>query len=199
MAPREPTKHQISSRLSYSQNTPSFLLKLQNRMAGLPDEDEEDPEFEDDGSGRPPIPRRPAIPERPDDEAGSEDEDDGDEKPQVVVLKAGKHLTSREAENERRREKGLPALPDPSELLENAAAAAVVETDATTAVKPKQKSEGLSFSSSKSGSKTSAGKRKAIGTGDVDDDHSSGGAKPKKHQKKKAKTGKTLLSFSDDV
>lgn len=78
-------------------------------MAGIPDDDdeEEDPEFEDDGSGRPPIPRRPrpAIPERPADDLGSADEDDGDEKPQVVVLKQGKHLTEREAENIKR--KGL--------------------------------------------------------------------------------------------
>jgi hypothetical protein len=111
MAPKEPNRHQLSSRLSYSQNTPSFLLKLQNRIAGIPDEEEEeyDDEFEDDGSGRPPIPRRPAIPERPEDEPGSADEDDGDEKPQVVVLREGKHLTEREAENVRR--KGMLGLP----------------------------------------------------------------------------------------
>lgn len=94
----------MSSKLSYSQNTPVFLQKLKNRMAGIPDEEvESDPEFEDDGSGRPPIPRRPAIPERPDNDPGSADEDDGDEKPQVVVLREGKHLTEREAENVRRK------------------------------------------------------------------------------------------------
>lgn len=106
MAPREPTNAQISSRLSYSQNTPSFLLKLQNRVAGIPDEpgqDEYDDEYYNDGSGRPPIPQRPAVPERPEGDIGSADEDDGDEKPQVVVLKQGKHLTEREAENERRK------------------------------------------------------------------------------------------------
>ena len=37
-------------------------------------------------------------------------EDDGDEKPQVVVLKEGKHLTEREAENERRKGTDPPAL-----------------------------------------------------------------------------------------
>lgn len=108
MAPREPTNAQISSRLSYSQNTPKFLLKLQNRVAGIPDEpeqDEYDDEYYNDGSGRPPIPQRPAIPERPEGDPGSEDEDDGDEKPQVVVLKQGKHLTEREVENERRKGK----------------------------------------------------------------------------------------------
>lgn len=102
---KEPNRHQLSSRLSYSQNTPTFLLKLQNRINGVQDDDDDDPEFEpDDGSGRPPIPRRPAIPQRPDDDPGSaeEDGDEGDEKPQVVVLRAGKHLTEREAENVRR-------------------------------------------------------------------------------------------------
>jgi Domain of unknown function (DUF4604) len=78
-------------------------------MNGIPDEEEleednfDDDEFEYVGSGRPPIPKRPAIPERPEDDPGSEDEDDRDEKPQVVVLKAGKHLTEREAENVRRK------------------------------------------------------------------------------------------------
>lgn len=115
-APKEPTKAQLSSRLSYSQNTPAFLLRLQNKMAGVSaPEDEDEPKYEDDefedfarGSGRPPIPKRPAdsrpaIPERPADDPGSADEDDGDEAPQVVVLKEGKHLTEREAENERRK------------------------------------------------------------------------------------------------
>jgi hypothetical protein len=101
MAPKEPTKHQLSSRLAYSQNTPAFLQKLKNRIAGIPDEDEEDEEW--DGTGRPPIPQRPAIPERPEGDPGSASEDDGDEKPQVVVLKEGKHLTEREAENVRRK------------------------------------------------------------------------------------------------
>jgi len=106
MAPREPTRAQLSSKLAYQQHTPNFLLKLKNRMNGIPDEEEpedDDEEFEYVGSGRPPIPKRPAIPERPKDDPGSADEDDGDEKPQVVVLKAGKHLTEREAENVRRK------------------------------------------------------------------------------------------------
>ena len=76
-------------------------------MNGIPDEEElednNDDEFEYVGSERPPIPKRPTIPERPKDDPGSADEDDGDEKPQVVVLKAGKHLTEREAENVRRK------------------------------------------------------------------------------------------------
>jgi Domain of unknown function (DUF4604) len=104
MAPKEPTKHQLSSRLSYNQQTPTFLRKLQSRVNGLPDEDsDEDPDFEDDGSGRPPIPRRPPIPERPAGDPGSEDEERDDEAPQVVVLKEGKHLNAREVENEKRK------------------------------------------------------------------------------------------------
>ncbi|KIK57988.1 hypothetical protein GYMLUDRAFT_703807 [Collybiopsis luxurians FD-317 M1] len=73
--------------------------------------DDGDFEYINDGSGRPPIPlrprspqsERPPIPTRPDDDPGSADEDSDDEKPQVVVLKAGKHLSEREAENERRK------------------------------------------------------------------------------------------------
>jgi hypothetical protein len=102
--PKEPTKHQLSSRLTYSQHTPAFLRKLQSRVSGVPDEDsDENAEFEDDGSGRPPIPRRPPIPERPADDPGSEDEDGDDESPQVVVLKEGKHLSAWEVENEKRK------------------------------------------------------------------------------------------------
>lgn len=104
MAPKEPTRHQLSSRLQYQSQVPAFLQRFQNKVKGITSEDDDDePQFYDDGSGRPPIPVRPAIPERPSDDPGSADEDDDDEKPQVVVLKAGKHLTEREAENERRK------------------------------------------------------------------------------------------------
>ena len=105
MPPREPTNAQLSSRLSYQAQKPAFLQKFQNKLAGLPDDDEdEEDEFEYGGEGREPIPRRPRapLPERPADDPGSADEDDMDEKPQVVVLKEGKHLTGWEAENIRR-------------------------------------------------------------------------------------------------
>ena len=119
MAPKEPTKHQLSARLSYSQHTPAFLRKLQSRVSGLPDENsDENPEFEDDGSGRPPIPRRPPIPERPASDPGSEDDDRDDEAPQVVVLKEGKHLSAREVENERRKGE-CGAAPDLFVLSQN--------------------------------------------------------------------------------
>lgn len=103
MPAKEPTRHQLSSRLQYQSHVPRFLQQFQNRVQGITDEDEDEPQYYDDGSGRPPIPVRPAIPERPDDDPGSADEDGADERPQVVVLKEGKHLTEREAENERRK------------------------------------------------------------------------------------------------
>ena len=99
---KEPTRHQISSKLAYNARTPAFLQKLQRRVEGRADEDE-DEEYEWDGSGRPPIPRRPSIPQRPEGDLGSADEDDVDEAPQVVVLKEGKHLSAREVENEKRK------------------------------------------------------------------------------------------------
>ena len=104
MPPKEPTRHQLSSRLAYNSQTPSFLLKLQNQVAGRATVDEEDePQYLEglDEFGRE---RRPPIPERPDDdERRSDDEDDADEKPVVVVLREGKHLTELEAKNERRK------------------------------------------------------------------------------------------------
>lgn len=102
MAPKEPTRYQLSSRLEYRKQTPPFLRKLRGQHSN--EEDEE--LLYDDGSGRPPIPVRPASPRHRDDDYTSTNEDDADERPQVVVLKAGKHLTAEEVENERR--KGLP-------------------------------------------------------------------------------------------
>ncbi|KAF9468195.1 hypothetical protein BDZ94DRAFT_1247428 [Collybia nuda] len=199
MAPKEPNRHQLSSRLSYSQDTPSFLLKLKNRIAGIPDEDEDyDDEFEDDGSGRPPIPRRPAIPERPEDDPGSADEDDGDEKPQVVVLRQGKHLTEREAENVRRSERGLPPIPDPTSK------APQLDTTSSKEVTTSAKTQlgSLSFSSTRAGqkSKATAGKRKAIGDGNEDGEKVAKRANNGPSSKKKPKkASKTLLSFGDDA
>lgn len=98
---KDPTRHQISSKLGYHARTPAFLQKMKRRVEGKADEDE-DEEYEWDGTGRPPIPRRPSIPERPEGDPGSAGEDDEDEAPQVVVLKEGKHLSAREVQNEKR-------------------------------------------------------------------------------------------------
>ncbi|KAK0204491.1 hypothetical protein DFS33DRAFT_660262 [Desarmillaria ectypa] len=197
MAPKEPTRAQLSSRLSYNQHTPAFLQKLQNRMAGIPDSDhEDDDEWEYDGSGRPPIPRRPAIPERPASQPGSEDEDDRDEKPQVVVLKEGKHLTEREVENVRRQEKGLPPL-SPDSMGDAEVPAVETPLKEGIAAKGKKPAPSLSFSSSKTAAiKSSSLKRKHIGV--LEDTSASSSKVLSKKKAKKAKS-KTLLSFGDDA
>jgi len=127
---RSPTRAQLSSRLAYEKKVPAFLQKLQNKYGGgyRGDNDEDDPQVHcsgDEGEGegdfdefgrerrrepeldefgREVRPReREPIPERPADDPGSADEDNDDEKPQVVVLREGKHLTEREAENIRRK------------------------------------------------------------------------------------------------
>ncbi|KAM6504116.1 protein of unknown function (DUF4604) domain containing protein [Amanita muscaria] len=221
MAPKEPTRAQLSSRLSYSQHTPSFLRRLQNQVGGHrgghADDDDEyanddaDPEFEDydHGSGRPPIPRRPEIPERPPEDPGSAGEDDEDEKPQVVVLKEGKHLNEREAENIRRKAKGLPPLPDPQKdaPLEAKTGSKPKESSSDSKSKP-SKQPPLSFSTSKSTSKqtSSAAKRKlevVLHSDDEDNRKLSKSSKkvanPPPANKKQKKKNKTLLSFGDDA
>ncbi|KAF8640258.1 hypothetical protein AX16_010153 [Volvariella volvacea WC 439] len=248
MTSKEPTRAQLSSRLSYQQHTPAFLLKLQNRISGRPsgsygsdDEDEpqyvgdddyrgggrgrggayEDEEWEYDGSGRPPIPKRPRgepdrderppIPERPDDDPGSADEDDDDEKPQVVVLKQGKHLTEREAENVRRAERGLPPLPDEREKSsgEKAGDGQPRSSKEGAMQKPSKPPPSLSFSSSGAKASSTKGKRKAIVIEDDEADEPSskrGGKKDgegksgnKAKKKKTKKTDKALLSFGADA
>ncbi|KAL0945434.1 hypothetical protein HGRIS_000924 [Hohenbuehelia grisea] len=220
MAPKEPTRAQLSSRLSYSQNTPAFLRKLQNRVAGRPDgydDDNEEPQvanaddFDEGGLDEFGRERRPPIPQRPPGDRGSgdegakgSDEDFDDEKPQVVVLKQGKHLTEREAENIRRREKGLPPLPiDDAPNADSSSEA--VNQDVGSKSKPKaDPKQSLSFSSGKT---TKPTKRKAVAIGgnasDGDDDLVAAAKKlkkPKTKGKEKAKGNKkTLLSFGDDA
>jgi len=201
MAPREPTRAQLSSKLSYQQNVPAFLQKLQNRINGVPDEDEdegEDEEFEYVGGGRAPIPKRPAIPERPKDDPGSADEEEDfvDERPQVVVLKAGKHLTEREAENIRRKEKGLSPLPPLPE--EGAGEKAPDSKETTSKTSTKSGSQGLSFSSS-SKANPKPTKRKAVDDLKAAVAEQSKDKGSKNTSKKAKKSNKTLLSFGDDT
>lgn len=111
MAPKEPTRQQLSSRLAYQSKTPAFLLKLQRQVAGRgAASDEDEPQYVQDEEGEEELDefgrerRRPPIPERPkDDPHHSDEEDDEDEKPVIVVVKEGKHLSEREVENEKRR------------------------------------------------------------------------------------------------
>jgi len=202
---REPTKHQLSSRLSYQQHTPAFLRRLQKSHGGgrhgddKEEEDEPTYEFEDDGSGRPPIPVRPSIPERPKDQPGSEDEDEGDEKPQVIVLKEGKHLTEREVQNEKRKAQGLPPLPEPSNNPN-------VELFPSTTKPKTTNSKSLNFSSTGSSTTGSAAKkRKAVVDLQLQDEEfiSLGdvvkGKSSKSVKKKPKKSDKKLLSFGDDA
>ncbi|PPQ81484.1 hypothetical protein CVT24_000730 [Panaeolus cyanescens] len=222
MAPKEPTRAQLSNKLSYQSQTPAFLLKLQNRINGKPDYDDEEnegydnDEFEYVGNGRAPIPRRPPIPQRPkDDDRASADEDDDfeDERPQVVVLKEGKHLTAREAENIRRKEKGLPPLPDDTPIDENEEESSSKAGESSTS-KSASTSKSLSFSSSKGTSAFGkSNKRKAIGQLDelkaelaekAEEVKGKEGKqkdkdKKKGSSKKPKKESKTLLSFGDEA
>ncbi|KAF9048509.1 hypothetical protein BJ165DRAFT_1525956 [Panaeolus papilionaceus] len=221
MAPKEPTRAQLSSKLSYQSQTPAFLLKLQNRMNGKPDYDDDDDEnptyvdeeFEYVGNGRAPIPKRPPIPQRPkdDDRASDKDDDDfEDERPQVVVLKEGKHLTAREAENMKRKEKGLPPLPDDAPVEETEDSSSKAGEALASGSKSTSASKSLSFSSGKTAFAKS-NKRKAIGQLDglkaelaekTEDlkgksDKPKGKDKKKGSSKKPKKESKTLLSFGD--
>ncbi|KAL1735105.1 hypothetical protein EV714DRAFT_280714 [Schizophyllum commune] len=211
MAPKEPTRAQLSSRLAYNAQTPAFLRRFQNHVNGNVDSDEEegDPEWEEVGGGRPAIPRRPKddrppIPTRPDEDPGSADEEAGDEAPQIVVLREGKHLSAREVENEKRREKGLPPLPETT----------APETEDTDEAKPedsKSKTDkpSLSFSTSKPDrfadlKAQSLGKRKIRVSADEEDSSEPKGASGKKEKasgkpKKPKKQKKALLSFGEDA
>ncbi|KAI0349728.1 hypothetical protein OH77DRAFT_1169273 [Trametes cingulata] len=191
---REPTRHQLSSKLTYQAKVPAFLQRIQQQTSGVRVDDEDD-EYEYDGSGRPPIPRRPAIPERPDDEPGSAGEDDDDEKPQVVVLKEGKHLTEIEAENEKRKAKGLPPLPEAS-AEGNKAGDDKAKGSGDSAPKASTAPQGLSFSSGAT-AKGKSSKRKAVGDGRDDADKPQPSVKGSK--KKAKKQDKKLLSFGDDA
>ncbi|KLO11576.1 hypothetical protein SCHPADRAFT_830925 [Schizopora paradoxa] len=196
---KQPTPYQFKSQLAYNSTTPAFLQRIKNQMAGRSGrEDEEDydswePESSS-GSGH----RRATPPRRPDDDPGSADEDDDDEKPQVVVLKEGKHLTELEAENERRKQKGLPPLTrtdlDTSKSKEEA-----LEDDKEGKAKSdskKSQNHSLSFSSGLASSKGPSKKRK-VAAGDDERENSGQPGETSKKSKKKAKKGKSLLSFED--
>lgn len=125
MSRKEPTRHQLSSRLAYSQSTPAFLQRLKNQVSGgssyRDDEHAESAAFDEweASSGRVPIPRRPQS-EHGDDDANKdndkndfEEDETDDEKPMVVVLKEGRHLSATEADDERRKGKFLPFIYTP--------------------------------------------------------------------------------------
>ena len=203
-------------------------------MAGRPDESEdEDEEFEYVGNGRAPIPKRPRerppIPGRPDNDPGSADEDGGDEAPQIVVLKEGKHLTARDVENIKRKggafckvpfgleltpkrslcfrtclvAKGLPPLPEHDVQALDAqpeGSANLKSSKEKDAAGQKSKSQGLSFSSRSSKTEnTSKAKRKAAALLGDSEAQDEGASQTKAPSKKKKKQDKKLLSFGDDA
>lgn len=131
-----------------------------------------------------------------------EGDEEGDEAPLVVVLKEGKHLSAREAENERRKARGLPPLPDDEDL--SAANSSVpkgdVETQKLAKTEPK--------SSVQLGGRPSGAKRKAPVGGREDEhdvqasrgnDQGPAKKKTKKEEKVKKKPVKGLLSFGDEA
>jgi len=208
MPPKEPTRQQLSSRLAYSQGTPAFLQRLKNQVAGVSNhEDSEDTEFDEwqASSGRPPIPRRPSPPQRPEDDPGSANEDDDDEKPQIVVLKEGKHMSRVEVENERRRAKGLPPLstePHDGNGQPSGSSSSMSgsQTNAKAAAKDPRPTS-LSFVSFGVGSKTNTSSKKRKRPGENENDLQKL-VKKDVNPEKKVKKGKSkkvgaLLSFDE--
>ncbi|CAE6466065.1 unnamed protein product [Rhizoctonia solani] len=168
--------------------------------------DEEDgnvynPDWDKDASssGRPPVPSRPPIPTRPGESSKpnggrngtpSEDEEDsGDEKPQIVVLKEGKHLSAKEVKREKRRAQGLPE--DESETDEKSPEAPAAKSKSKPS---KTKPQTFSDAHVSTGAKPKA-KRKIIGDGAGNQgDTEKNSDKPKK---KKPKKETKLLSFGE--
>ncbi|KZO96548.1 hypothetical protein CALVIDRAFT_563636 [Calocera viscosa TUFC12733] len=212
---RQPNRVQLS-KLAYEENVPAFLQRFKARISGQPvdedepsyDEEDGGGEWEKSGDGRPDIPRRPGIPERPKEgewgsnkigkdgpgPSGKDDDDEGDDAPQIVVLKTGKHLSAEDVDNERRAAKGLPPLPNAQPSGPSGQSLA----PPTTTMPPKENNS-MSFSSSKkvaTGVGASSKKRKIIG---ADDDESPPTKEMEsKPSKKPKKMKKGLLSFQDD-
>lgn len=113
--PPKTTNAQLRNKLQYDSGAqPAFLRAMRARITGKPDPSSYDEEgfTEDGGEWEQLDSNRPAIPRRSNVEPGvggssRNDEDDedeaGEEKPQVVVLRKGKHLSELEALNEKRR------------------------------------------------------------------------------------------------
>lgn len=106
--PPKHTNAQYRSRLAYNAGSqPAFLRALQAQISGKPlpvDDEESSGDWEQLDANRPAIPRRPDAPDEESAERdGGDDGEEGDERPQVVVLKEGKHLSELEVLNEKRR------------------------------------------------------------------------------------------------
>ncbi|KIM23642.1 hypothetical protein M408DRAFT_11448 [Serendipita vermifera MAFF 305830] len=131
--------------------------------------------------------------------------------PVVVVLKEGKHLSAREAENERRRARGLSPLPDSDEQDISPAETTTQGSAAPTSAPAAGPSNTKAKSAVQIGGKVGGAKRK-VPLGGRDDEQDAGspankrikGAsgvgvqKKDKKEKTKKKAVKGLLSFGDD-
>jgi hypothetical protein len=107
-APKEPTKHLLSTRLTYSQHTPVFCASFRAASPGSQTKIATGAWSSRTTvrvgplwpyTGRPPIPERPSS----DPESGGDDRDN--EAPQVVALKEGNHLSTRGVEIEKHKGK----------------------------------------------------------------------------------------------
>ncbi|KAH8802028.1 hypothetical protein DL96DRAFT_775484 [Flagelloscypha sp. PMI_526] len=217
MPPRkEPTRAQLSSRLAYSERTPAFLQKFKAKLSGHAVDDDE-PQYEYDGddryesidTSRPAIPVRPTSPpptnSTPARNDRDEDEEDDDEwqDAQIVVLKEGKHLSEKEAEDIRRKEKGL------GPLASSETAVPELNPSRTKTKKLREPPPTLSFSSGKSQASTNSSslhdsalasaikkRKRAIA---ADEEHEDTNLKKQKKNKRPKKEKKTLLSFGDEA
>ncbi|GMK56204.1 hypothetical protein CspeluHIS016_0300440 [Cutaneotrichosporon spelunceum] len=159
---REPSRAQISSGLSYVAQKPAFLANF-----GQP--------------SREPVPTRPDEGEWAEDS----DEDDWDKKfggedgPQVVVIREGRHLSADEVARERRRAKGertpSPKPPAAVEQPANESTTAPAEPTAKPGPIPRPK-------------------RRLVGEAV---EHEEKGDKPEGNKKKKKKANKQMLSFNE--
>jgi len=226
MPPKEPTKHQLSNRLQFQSRTPNFLRAFQAQVSGFRDErDEDEPSYENgeeygvgtglDEFGREKraavdeFGREIRVEENSEREHGSKrrtndnDDDDDEEKPVVVVLKEGKHLTEREAENERRKARGLSPLP-----LEVSTSQDNETKDSTDGKDIKSSSSKVNHpsmpkSAVQIGAKMGGASKRKAPVGAREDDHGDGVKEegpPKKKKKIKGQKGavKGLLSFGED-
>ncbi|RSH81269.1 uncharacterized protein EHS24_008709 [Apiotrichum porosum] len=195
--PREPTRNQVSNGLQYVAQKPAFLQQFGFGGGRRDDSDDEDDEGQGSSSRR-----GRDLPSRPkdgkwaggSDDEGANDEKDGrirdewdemyggDDGPQVVVLKEGRHLSADELARERRKAAGLPS-PPPADRP---------ETDASKPT-PTSTTDAATAGNKKPQRPTPAGaKRKLVG-----DAVASASADEGSKKKKKKKAVKGLLSFDE--
>jgi len=97
-----PSKNQLRG-LTYQDNKPAFLRNIATALSGSAPA----------SSDRPPIPTRPGRSgddDNDDDDEPFDNNDYGEEAPQIVVLNEGKHLTAEEAEVEKLNEADRPPI-----------------------------------------------------------------------------------------